>query len=211
MSVTPWLRSHAPGVLLVGFLLAAGGTVAAAGVGLAALATGTDLLVAFGVTVAAVATLGTLAVVLFGALVWTVVGRLLGTTGRGVAAARRQLADAVAAAETRSDRLAGLDVSRTVAPADYDPVLDGLKRQYVDGELSELGFERRLDRLLADDRIDPEQARAVRADAAFDRDLERELERERERSRTRTHTDATDRDAPIEEPSRVGDREFDLD
>jgi hypothetical protein len=60
-------------------------------------------------------------------------------------------------------------------------VLASLRRRYVAGELSEIGFERRLDELMASGRVDAEQARSVRAAAAFDRDFDRELGRDRGR------------------------------
>jgi hypothetical protein len=188
MSITSWLRARAVVVLAAATLLAAGGAVAAVGAGLVALATGMDLLVVAGGTLAGVALFGAVAVALFVTLAWTVVGRTLDRLGAAVGTGRRRLADAAAGVEARSPPAARLDVASRLAPPDYDPVLASLRDAYVDGSLSEVGFERELDRLLEAGRIDPADARSLRDDAAFDRDLAAELDAERARD-----VDADDR------------------
>jgi hypothetical protein len=159
MPVRTWLRDYAPVVLGVGLLATAGVSVAVVGLAMLALGTGTDPLVVLGGTLAALAMLVTVAVVTGVALAWTVLTRLAGTLVGGVRAVRTRMAERVARLETRARPLSRLGLADRVAPSGYTPLVDPLKRRYVDGDLDDVEFERRLERLLEAGRLDADRAR----------------------------------------------------
>jgi hypothetical protein len=161
MSVGSWLRDYAPVVLGIALLGAAGLAVTVVGVALLAVGTGTDPLVVLGGTVAVLALLATIAAVTGLALVWTLVSRLASGLAGGVWTLRAGAAERVARVETRAPPLGRLGIADRIAPASYTPLVDPLKRQYVDGDISEGEFERRLEPLLATGRVDAESGQSV--------------------------------------------------
>ena len=179
MALRSRLGDHAPLLLAVGVPFALALSVVAGGVGVLAFLLGGDPLVTLGGAFATAVLLATTAVVLLGALAWTVVGRARAAAGarrrrarRRVDAARRRVARTLARAETASPRLADLGFAATVAPPERDRAarLADLKRRYVEGDVSEATFERAVDDLLGGSR-DATSSRAPDAttDGADDR------------------------------------------
>jgi hypothetical protein len=159
MPVRTWLRDYAPVVLGVGLLATAGLSVAVVGVAMFALGTGTDPLVVLGGTLATLAVLVTVAVIAGVALAWTVLTRLAGALVGGVRGVRARLAERLARLESRARPLSRLGLADRVAPAEYTPLVDPLKRRYVDGDLDDVEFERRLEALLDAGRLDADRMR----------------------------------------------------
>lgn len=160
MSVLTWLRDRAPVVLGVALLATAGLSVAVVGVALLALGTGTDPLVVLGGTVATLALLATVATATGLALAWTLLTRLGGALGVALHALRAGASERLARVESRTP-LSRLGLADRVAPSEYTPLLDPLKQRYVDGDLTEWEFERRLDALLDAGRVDADRVSAA--------------------------------------------------
>ena len=112
------------------------------------------------------ATVGVLALTLFGAAYVVGSGALGG-----------YLADRIAAERDASNADADREAPRTP--------IERLKHRYVEGELSDAEFERRLDRLLAADREESRSESRSRPESTDSTAHERERERERQRRRRR--------------------------
>ena len=146
-----WIRRHA-----LGLLAAASAGLAVAIVGTLALAVVTALgAVVSGGSVLATALPFLLAAVALGAVELAVVVGLVYVGARRAASrvgipTDERVARALGRLESRSATLADLGLAERFAP-DPEERRRELRRQYVDGEIDELEFERRMEQLLDDD------------------------------------------------------------
>jgi hypothetical protein len=110
----------------------------------------------------------------------SVVGLVVGVGRRLSVPKSERAAEAVGRVEAYSDTLASVGLSRRLAPPEptVEERLAALRERYVDGELSEQEFERRLREVVADDEAG---ATDVPVEPAPDVEYERDPDRERER------------------------------
>jgi hypothetical protein len=177
MVLTTWLRAHAPAVLATSLVAVAGLLVAAVGLGTLAFLTGGDPLVTLGGALVSVVVLVTLGLVLAGALAWTLLTRGVRGVRAVVDGARRRVGRGLARLETRSRVLARLGLSARLVDRERwrAEQVSTLQRRYVDGDLTEAAFERRLELLFegpnrAGTRDRTEGARDPSLDRALDVD-----------------------------------------
>ncbi|MFC7155408.1 SHOCT domain-containing protein [Halomarina halobia] len=181
--VVGWVRRHHVGVLAVSLLVVTALLVGVLGIGtLVALASLTAPLDALADAVlpwaVAALLLAALALCLVAALAWALVRRLSLPKSQ-------RAADLAARIERHNHWARSVGLSAFVAPPrpTTDDRIDDLTRRYVDGDLSEAEFERRVGSLVDDE--DRDRMRGSRGTRVGREHDERRRGRERERARGR--------------------------